>query len=442
MHRYYQVHLTTLSKGKVERAIGYVRQSFWPLRTFADLSDVNAQAHQWVEHIANQRKHRETGQAPNERFQPEFLRPLPLLAPDYRDSAEALVHKDLRLCFDGNRYCVPPRYAGRNYRESGFRRRDHLRPIHEIVSYARCWERGRTFGAERFQKELFAQLAAAQRSAAQQRLMQILGPTSEYYLRKLAETDRSLTRQVRELLELVRDYGPEAVGAALEKAYEARAFRADYIANILRQQQTRRDVQPPLRLKHPELNELVHRSTLIGGIRRLHSAIPKGSSMTSLQQKLNQLSLTTMSRQLDQMIADAATKNLGFAQALETLADLELDSRNNRAIERRFRMSRLHAQHSIDSFHFKHHKSRMESKNRIVRLLDLEFIHKGTSVVLIGNPGMGKTFLAKIIGWRACQANQRVLFTTAMDMLNHLHASQVDHSLVRKLRVYTEPTLW
>src|SRR5262249_40363014 len=39
------------------------------------------------------------------------------------------------------------------------------------------------------------------------------------------------------------------------------------------------------------------------------------------------------------------------------------------------------------------------------------------------------------------QAKQRVLFTTAMDMLNHLLASQVDHSLIRKLRVYTEPSL-
>src|SRR4051812_33323155 len=87
---------------------------------------------------------------------------------------------------------------------------------------------------------------------------------------------------------------------------------------------------------------------------------PERSLMTSLHLKLNQLSLTTMSRQLDQMIADAAAKNLSFAHALETLADLELDSRNGRAIERRFRMSRLHAQHSIDSFHFKHHKSRLE----------------------------------------------------------------------------------
>ncbi len=148
-----------------------------------------------------------------------------------------------------------------------------------------------------------------------------------------------------------------------------------------------------------------------------------------------------MSRQLEQVISEAAAKNLSLAQALESLTDLELESRHRRSIERRFRLSRLHAQHSIDSFHFKHHKSRLELKSRILRLLDLEFLHKGTSAIFIGNPGVGKTFLAKIIGWRACQAMQRVLFTTAMDMLNHLLASQVDHSLIRKLKLYTEPTL-
>src|SRR5277367_5837228 len=84
---------------------------------------------------------------------------------------------------------------------------------------------------------------------------------------------------------------------------------------------------------------------------------------------------------------------------------------------------------------------RAVNKNRILRLLDLEFLHKGTNLVFIGNPGVGKTFLSKIVGWRICQANQRILFTTAMDMLNHLLASQVDHSLVRKLKAFTEPSL-
>jgi DNA replication protein DnaC len=148
-----------------------------------------------------------------------------------------------------------------------------------------------------------------------------------------------------------------------------------------------------------------------------------------------------MSHQLDQTISDAASRNLSFPQTLESLADLELEARNARSIERRFRLSRLQAQHSIDSFNFKHHKSRAELKTRILRLLDLDFLQKGTSAIFIGNPGVGKTFLAKVVGWKACKANQRVLFTTAMDMLNHLLASQVDHSLIRRLKIYTEPTL-
>jgi DNA replication protein DnaC len=148
-----------------------------------------------------------------------------------------------------------------------------------------------------------------------------------------------------------------------------------------------------------------------------------------------------MSQHLDETLADAASKNLSAAQALETLLDRELEARHTRSIDRRFRLSRLQTKHTIDSFNFSHHKSRLQCKSRLLRLLDLGFLAKGTAVVMIGNPGVGKTFLAKIIGWRACQANHRVLFTTAMDMLNQLLASQVDHSLIRKLKFYTEPTL-
>ena len=98
------------------------------------------------------------------------------IIPDYRDSAEALVHKDLRLSFDGNRYCAPPRYVGRKLTVKADSNSVTLYDqTKEIVCYARCWERGRTFGAERFQKELYAQMAAAQRSATQQRLIATIG---------------------------------------------------------------------------------------------------------------------------------------------------------------------------------------------------------------------------------------------------------------------------
>lgn len=162
---------------------------------------------------------------------------------------------------------------------------------------------------------------------------------------------------------------------------------------------------------------------------------------TPLHQKLDRLKLPVMSRELDQALRDSADKNWSPAQALERLADLELEDRNRRAVDRRFRLSRLQTQYSIDAFQFNHHKSRLQNKQRILRLLDLDFIAQGTNLVLVGNPGTGKTFLAKIVGWRACQANYRVLFTTAMDMLNHLLASQADQSLIRRLKVYTDPAL-
>ena len=139
-------------KGKVERGgIGYVRQNFWPLREFTDLHDVNRQARQWLAEVANQRLHHETRQRPIDRFRADALRPLPVIPYDYRDTGEALVHKDLRLQFDGNRYCVPHRFVGRRLTVKADASSVTIyHRYQEIVSYARSWRRGKTFGAERF----------------------------------------------------------------------------------------------------------------------------------------------------------------------------------------------------------------------------------------------------------------------------------------------------
>jgi len=249
-------------KGKIERAIGYVRQSFWPLREFTDLHDVNRQARQWLAEVANQRLHRETRERPLDRFQVKALRPLPVIPYDYRDKVEALVYKDLRLHFDGNRYCVPPRFVGRRLTlkadSSSVTIYDR---VNEIVSYPRCWRRGQTLGGDRFDADLAQLRPAAKRSRAQQRLFTVLESFCsrallEAYLRDMADSDRALSRQLAELLELVRQYGPEPVADAIEKASAARAFGADYITNILRQQQSPRQTQPPLRLRDPRLNDL------------------------------------------------------------------------------------------------------------------------------------------------------------------------------------------
>ena len=57
------------TKGKVERPIGYVRQSFFYGRSFLNDVDLNAQALFWLNHTANVRRHRTTGEGPHVRFE-------------------------------------------------------------------------------------------------------------------------------------------------------------------------------------------------------------------------------------------------------------------------------------------------------------------------------------------------------------------------------------
>ncbi|MCJ7602003.1 MAG: hypothetical protein MUO63_10960, partial [Desulfobulbaceae bacterium] len=93
-------------KGKIENSIKYIRQNFWPLRTFADLADVQKQVVIWLDTVANVRVHQTTGEHPVDRLRKEALRPLPNGLPDCRETASLKVHKDFGVRFDGNVYTV------------------------------------------------------------------------------------------------------------------------------------------------------------------------------------------------------------------------------------------------------------------------------------------------------------------------------------------------
>src|SRR5271157_161199 len=97
---------------------------------------------------------------------------------------------------------------------------------------------------------------------------------------------------------------------------------------------------------------------------------PKRNPMIPLEQKLLDLNLTVMSHHLETTLSEAAGKNLSAAATLEWLADMEPEARRGRALERPFKFSKPQAQPSNDAFHFPHHKSRSQNKNRVLRLLD------------------------------------------------------------------------
>ena len=151
---------------------------------------------------------------------------------------------------------------------------------------------------------------------------------------------------------------------------------------------------------------------------------------------LKELRLKNCAENIRDTLDEAGQKNLSPLQTIERLLALELEARRKSRIAQRFKQSKLDERLTIDQFDFKHHESRQRHKNLILRLLDLEFVQQKGDIILIGNPGVGKTFLAKCVGYAATQAGIRTLFTTTMDMVNHLIAANADHSLLKKLHYY------
>jgi DNA replication protein DnaC len=160
-----------------------------------------------------------------------------------------------------------------------------------------------------------------------------------------------------------------------------------------------------------------------------------------LQEKLTDLRLKGMRQHLDPTWEQATEKNLHVVTTLTLLADLELEYRWHNAIQLRWRQAALTEKLTIDQFDCDHHKSRKEQKTRILALCNLDFVAAHSAVLFIGNPGTGKTFLAKCLAYAACNANIQVLFTTAMDMSNQLIAAEADHSLLKPLHQYATPDL-
>ena len=164
-------------------------------------------------------------------------------------------------------------------------------------------------------------------------------------------------------------------------------------------------------------------------------------NIESVIEKCKALKLKAIAEHLEQTTVLAEHRNWTPLQMIDHLFELELQLRQKNRIERCFKQSKLYEKTTIDQFDFTFHGSRKNQKSRIVNLMDLEFIKHRKDIILIGNPGVGKSFLAKCMAYAATQAGIKVLFTTAMDMINHLIAAEADHSLLKKLQYYQSQEL-
>lgn len=160
-----------------------------------------------------------------------------------------------------------------------------------------------------------------------------------------------------------------------------------------------------------------------------------------VREKFKVLRLKHCAENIEVLLEQGAEKNLSALQTIHQLLDLEIEMRRQARILRCFKQSKLAEQPTIDQFDFDYHPSRKKQKTTILGLLDLEFIRRKMDIILIGNPGVGKSLLAKTIAYAATQAGIKTLFTSTMDMINQLVAAQENNTLLGKLKTYQQPDL-
>ena len=241
-------------KGRVERAIGYVRGAFFAARKFTDLDDLNAQAEDWCRGLAADRRcPGEPDRTVREVFTDEAPRllPLPGNPVPLLERVAVKVGKTPYVRFDLNDYSVPHTHVQRTLTV--------LADSHEVrvVDGARmlaCHRRSYDKGAQIEQNEHVQALVAHKRAARQHwatdRLAQA-APASQDLLLRAAERGANLGAITTGLIRLLDRYGAAELQIAIREALERGVPHPNAVRLALERRREARGEAPPVAVELP-----------------------------------------------------------------------------------------------------------------------------------------------------------------------------------------------
>jgi DNA replication protein DnaC len=107
-----------------------------------------------------------------------------------------------------------------------------------------------------------------------------------------------------------------------------------------------------------------------------------------------------MHGECEKLAMRCAQENVDHLAFLLQLCEMELLDREKRSAQRRLRFARFPNHKTLDDFKF----ASQPSLNRllIAELMRCQYIEQRASVILIGNPGTGKTHVATALAIEAC----------------------------------------
>lgn len=148
-----------------------------------------------------------------------------------------------------------------------------------------------------------------------------------------------------------------------------------------------------------------------------------------LEHHLKTLKLPSFLRDYRSTAAVCSQERSDYPTYLLRLSERELIDRERRAMERRIKEAQFPVTKTLDTFDFKAQPSINEALVR--ELAGGEYLQKRENILLVGNPGTGKTHLASALGFAACSQGRRVRFFTTTGLVTQLTEQRESKSLQR-----------
>jgi DNA replication protein DnaC len=152
---------------------------------------------------------------------------------------------------------------------------------------------------------------------------------------------------------------------------------------------------------------------------------------------LDRMKLEHLAARIDAVCEQAAGQDLDYKRFLAQALETEYQGRFRRGIEARVKLARFPWIKTLDQFDFDFQPS---LDRKIVReLAGLSFVERAHNVVLLGPPGVGKTYLAIALGMKAAEAGYSVLFLTLEQLMTRLTRARHENRLERALQQHVYP---
>jgi len=148
-----------------------------------------------------------------------------------------------------------------------------------------------------------------------------------------------------------------------------------------------------------------------------------------LAHHLKALRLPMFLNEYPKVTAQCAVEKIDYAGFLLRLAEIELLERERKGTERRIKAAKFPLPKSLDDFDFLAAPS--ANKKQILELARCEWIDGRENVIMLGNPGVGKTHLAVALGLAACRRGYHVRFFTAAALVNELVEARNEKLLLK-----------